>query len=367
MTPIEKIHWAAKVEPRTILRVYEGEASGLLDDALVDDLGIRLLLRCQSVLRAMAGEVECPRCGIVFSVAGRTTAGAGEAACPGGCGWATTRDRYLESKRHRHLNGADSILLVFGKFVTDYPNCRTPREKLLRIDRLIHEFHWDAKLRLPNRSVANNLIEGTHVQVIAFLDDLSAVDPERKARWRATVETMWKRRRGGMDGHCGPKTRYAHQEDFISLVAFWKRFMAEERTAVPDANPAEAEQPWSSRLRTLLADSKVLLVERTGAIAGFLAFLDDRDCAWVPPGVAYVVDIYVAPESRSSQAAIRLFRTARELIESRYDRIWTNTHRDNHRMQVLLQRAGFEPLDGFQIRGLRDQLYYQFAIAPSRT
>jgi len=68
---------------------------------------------------------------------------------------------------------------------------------LLRIDRLIHEFHWDARLKLPNRSVSNNLIEGGHRQVVEFLAGLSAIDPERKQRWCATINRMWERRRGG--------------------------------------------------------------------------------------------------------------------------------------------------------------------------
>lgn len=192
----EKIRWAAKVRPELIRRVYESEASGIPDDALVDDLGIRLTLRCQSVLRAMAGDVECPRCGRIFNVAGTTVGWTDAGACPFGCGWTTTRERFSQSRRHRELNGAESILTTFARFVREYPSCRTAREKLLHIDRLIHEFHWDGKLALPNRSVSNNLIEGNHTQVIQFLDALSAVDPVLKDKWRATVDVMVRRRRG---------------------------------------------------------------------------------------------------------------------------------------------------------------------------
>lgn len=196
MTQPEKIRWAPKVQPQLIRRVYESEASHMPDDELIDDLGVQLLLRCQSVLRAMAGDVECPRCGHAFNVTGTAVGGTSAVACPSGCGWTTTRERFLKSKRHRELNGADSILAIFGRFVGEYPRCRTGREKILCIDRLIHEFHWDGKTNLPNRSVANNLIEGSHAQVIGFLDDLSGADPALKDKWRSTVDVMWKRRRG---------------------------------------------------------------------------------------------------------------------------------------------------------------------------
>ena len=65
------------------------------------------------------------------------------------------------------------------------------------IDQLIHAFHIGLKTGQPGRSFANNLIEGSHVQVIALLDRLfeksGGVD---KDRWRASVEEMFKRRRG---------------------------------------------------------------------------------------------------------------------------------------------------------------------------
>ena len=197
MNQTEKIKWAPKVTPVLIERVYRDDAAGLCDEALIDDLGVRLLLRCESVLRAMRGDVQCPRCGREFNVDDQAAKSAdGVAPCPAGCGWSITRQAYRTNKRHRELNGADSIARIFGSFVTEYPNCRTARDKLLRIDRLIHEFHWDARLSLPNRSVSNNLIEGSHKQVIEFFADLSAIDPERKKWWSATVDLMWERRRG---------------------------------------------------------------------------------------------------------------------------------------------------------------------------
>ena len=68
---------------------------------------------------------------------------------------------------------------------------------MLCIDQLIHSFHISLQTGNINRSFANNLIEGSHEQVVEFLDRLSAkpggVD---KDRWRAEVDNMYKRRRG---------------------------------------------------------------------------------------------------------------------------------------------------------------------------
>ena len=70
---------------------------------------------------------------------------------------------------------------------------------MLAIDQLIHAFHWDLKTRLPNRLVANNLLEGSLKQVISFLDDLAARDQPAKAQWRQTIQRMWRRRRNQID------------------------------------------------------------------------------------------------------------------------------------------------------------------------
>ena len=65
------------------------------------------------------------------------------------------------------------------------------------IDQLIHAFHIGLQSSRLNRSFANNLIEGSHDQVVELLDALSAtpggVDKEQ---WRAGVKQMYNNRRG---------------------------------------------------------------------------------------------------------------------------------------------------------------------------
>jgi len=62
---LSDIEWAPRVSKKKIRRLYESEAGGILDEALLDDVGISLYLRCQSILtvgESQRGKVECPRC-----------------------------------------------------------------------------------------------------------------------------------------------------------------------------------------------------------------------------------------------------------------------------------------------------------------
>ncbi len=59
------IRWSPKVRPDKIRRLYESEAVGRLDEALLDDVLIGLYLRCTSIARvteAVDGRVTCPQC-----------------------------------------------------------------------------------------------------------------------------------------------------------------------------------------------------------------------------------------------------------------------------------------------------------------
>jgi len=160
--------------------------------------------------------------------------------------------------------------------------------------------------------------------------------------------------------------RVGRADDTPHIVALWSRFMNEEGEAVPDADETAARASWSARLARQLASENVLVCGESGALTGFLALLDHADRAWIPAGVAYVVDLYVAPEARPHGAAAALIGAARQFLSNRYGAIWTNTHENNRRMQILLRRAGFTPLENFTISGLAEQRYYAVAISSPR-
>jgi hypothetical protein len=196
----ERIHWAPKVQPGTIKRLYETDARGIVDEELIDDVGSALYERCRAVVMVTSGWVPCPRCGLEFALPAAAEPQGLTVTCPGpGCGWQTTWAAWRLSWRHRELLGTAAMPAI-AEYCARYPKATSPSERMLLIDAVIHAFHWDLRLQLPNRSAANNLIEGSHEQVLAFLDALtygpaSTADVERRDAWRATAAAMMRRRR----------------------------------------------------------------------------------------------------------------------------------------------------------------------------
>ncbi len=190
----ERIQWSPRVRPELIRQLYESDAAGLQDNDLCNEVGWRLYLRCQTIVMVARDEVACPRCGTVFVI---DTATKGTISkCPGEtCNWAITMLDYRLSWRKRYIWGANAMP-AFENFYKRFSPALRYREKMLLIDRLIHQFHWSLKDNLPARSAANNLIEGNHNQVVEFLDNLTCNNPEEKEAWRVTKDRMMARRRG---------------------------------------------------------------------------------------------------------------------------------------------------------------------------
>jgi hypothetical protein len=168
-----------------------------VDDVLVEDVGLGLLQRCQSIWLVTRREVECPRCGAVFPVSepGTWRLLPGRLGCPTpGCGWETTSEEWHASWRHRDLLGT-AVMQAVETYLHDYPRAQRTEERMVCIDQLIHTFHSVIPGKF-NRSFANNLIEGSHDQVVELLDGLSArPDGVDKEQWRANVKRMYARRR----------------------------------------------------------------------------------------------------------------------------------------------------------------------------
>lgn len=189
-----------------IRRLYEGEARGLLDEALLDDMGTRFALRCDAVLtvaEAKKGRVACPRCkaGGTSTVIVRETGKDDELLrCPA-CGWAAAWGEYYRRCRRRQLNEGGAGY-AFRTYLSQWQAARTPAEKMLAVDRLIHEFHvYLMRHRRTGetgdkhcRSVAVHLIEGNLAEVITFLEELAGHAPrmrelaESAVSWRAHVQ-----------------------------------------------------------------------------------------------------------------------------------------------------------------------------------
>ncbi len=153
--------------------------------------------------------------------------------------------------------------------------------------------------------------------------------------------------------------RVAQAQDELAVFGLWRRFMSEENEVISEENAQRNAEAWRERLKRQIAARQVAVLDSANGPAGFLAFISAPERNWVPDGVAYIVDLYIVPEARTSTACWRLWRAAEGLLSGRFRAVWVNTHRQNTRMQTLLKRARFVTLDHFAIAGLSDQLYFQ--------
>jgi hypothetical protein len=187
----ERPHWAPRVPRQLIKRLYESDAEGRLDDELLDDVGIRLHLRCQSILTVRGiqqdGLAPCARCGLDVPCRDLSIL-----VCSA-CGWSLPWTDYWATFRHNEL-AYDAFV---SDFISDWDAARTSRVKMLAIDRVIHRWHNDTKQKRPNflvgRPAGVNLIEGSRQQVIAFLDELTSSGEIRSpnaAEWRHQLDEV---------------------------------------------------------------------------------------------------------------------------------------------------------------------------------
>jgi hypothetical protein len=202
----DEIHWSPRVPKWKLQRLYESETQGMLDEDLLEDVGLTLLLRCEDILaieEARQGRVRCPCCAKrqITTMIERTFASSGDRrdeviTCPA-CGWQITWGQYTLSFKRKQLN-AGGATQFFEAYVRAYPAARTPAEKMLAIDRLIHEFHYSYKFcpDQPTRPAGVNLIEGNLTSVIAFLDELSDLTPKLPGiaatcqQWQDTLQAF---------------------------------------------------------------------------------------------------------------------------------------------------------------------------------
>ena len=196
---MEKIFWSPKIRQSKIRQLYQNDALGAVDEVLVEEVGLGLLDRCRSIWLVTRREVECPRCEATFSLcepdSWKPLPGIQRCPTPG-CGWETTVEKWHESWKHRELLGTAAMDAI-ETYLLDYPRAKTSGQRMVCIDQLIHSFHISLRTGKATRAFANNLIEGSHDQVIEFLDRLSARDDGvDKEQWRAEIANMYKTRRG---------------------------------------------------------------------------------------------------------------------------------------------------------------------------
>ncbi|MCW4037161.1 MAG: hypothetical protein NWF13_00330 [Candidatus Bathyarchaeota archaeon] len=163
--------WAPRLPKKIIHQLYLNDALGIHDEGLIDDVGYRLLMRCRSFIianKAVRGKATCPVCSSIIPHHKRK-----DEFLVCNCGWKLSWGEYFATIQHKQLSGAEPVIMLFMKFVKQFPVSRSYKNKILLIDEVIHGFHWYAKNNTPTRPVAINLIEGRLKDVIDFLDALS--------------------------------------------------------------------------------------------------------------------------------------------------------------------------------------------------
>lgn len=196
-----EINWTPRVAKRKVRHLYETEAQGVYDDELIDEIGITLFCRCRDILTIhearFGSQVRCQRCDRQGkeTFIPRTRKARDEVLTCSECGWSITWGQFMKSIRRKQLNPGGAVD-VFRRFTDLYPRQTTPRNKLLAIDRLIHEFHYGLK-NDPGRPVAVNLLVGKIEEVVAFLDELSGMTDtpditRTHQEWKAKYDsTSW--------------------------------------------------------------------------------------------------------------------------------------------------------------------------------
>jgi len=162
--------WAAKIPRQKIKRLYEQDAQGIHDEELVDDVGIGLYARCDSMLLVTAANLGRPLCIECRAEMPHSWQKEFVSTCPA-CGWSITTGEYGASYKGQTLHGFGA-LPELQEYVQQYPRAKTYAEKMRRIDFLIHAFHGNLNAE-PSRPTATNVIEGSAGEVANLIFTLA--------------------------------------------------------------------------------------------------------------------------------------------------------------------------------------------------
>jgi RNase P subunit RPR2 len=174
-TTTDPFHWTKRVARKDIQRLYDSDASGMLDVELLEQVLFAMQARVADMLEVRQaqtfGRVTCRGCGA--SVPQPFRMGSRGKVSPlhcEQCGWQVTCGEYYDSYTgERMLPG--SVPEIFEQFMQRLPSARTPQQKMLLVDWLIHEFHVNQGI--PGRPVGENVIQGSAEQVADLVASLA--------------------------------------------------------------------------------------------------------------------------------------------------------------------------------------------------
>ena len=162
--------WAKKVSPERIRKLYALDAQGVRDEALVDDVGVSLYARVDSILMVTSsnlGKAICVECRTEIP---HNHDKAFVLVCPT-CGWTMPYGAFSATYKRQTLNGYGA-LAELQAFARQYPQAKSYAEKMRLIDWLIHTFHGSMEVQ-PSRPTATNVIDGSNASVAHLIYSLA--------------------------------------------------------------------------------------------------------------------------------------------------------------------------------------------------
>ena len=171
----DKFHWAKRVSRRDILRLYESDAQGLLDEDLLNEVHYAIYVRVCDMFEVREaqqyGRVTCRQCSVPISQPYRMgTHNKQNVLKCDNCGWQVTCGEFYKSYSGKSMLPG-SVPELFESYLERFPKAKTPSQKLLLIDWLIHQFH--VMQGVAGKPVGQNVIQGTVDQVRELIETLA--------------------------------------------------------------------------------------------------------------------------------------------------------------------------------------------------
>lgn len=165
-----QVSWAPRVSREKILELYIKVASGNNDEDLINEIAQALYNRCSDIVRVCERRFICPRCRKEFPHPHPP----GKDLVCGDCGWQMSWQSFFRTYQGKQLSVNADLTDITRKYLSELPECKTPSEKMILIDALIHACHKSIKdgETYYTRPLAVNFIEGRMNQVINFLENL---------------------------------------------------------------------------------------------------------------------------------------------------------------------------------------------------
>jgi RNase P subunit RPR2 len=171
----DKFKWAKRVSRRDIQRLYESDAKGLLDKELLNEVHYAIYVRVCDMFEVREaqqfGRVTCRQCRAPIPQPYRMgTRNKNKILKCEKCGWQVTCGEFYNSYTGKSMLPG-SVTELFDSYLARFSKAKTPAEKLLLIDWLIHQFH--VMQGVPGKPVGQNVIQGTADQVRELIETLA--------------------------------------------------------------------------------------------------------------------------------------------------------------------------------------------------